>query len=39
MSTILIGHKVESSERDYHSKYEQTHNLKVICSDLLKKAI
>ena len=27
MSTILIAHKVESSEGDHTNKYEQTHQL------------
>ena len=39
MSGILIAHKVESSEGDRPSKYEQTHKLMLICSDVPKKAI
>ena len=39
MSTIFIAHKGESSERDLPRKYEQTQNLMLICSDMLKKAI
>lgn len=39
MSTIFIANKGESSERDLPRKYEQTHNLMLICSDMLKKAI
>ena len=39
MSTILIAHKVECSERDCLSKHEQAHKSMLICSDVPKKAI
>ena len=39
MLTILIVHNVESFEGDHSSKYKQTHNLMLIYSDALKKAI
>ena len=39
MAIILTVHKVESSEGDFPSKYEQTHKLMLICSDVSKKAI
>ena len=32
MAIILTAQKVESSERDCPSKYEQTHNLVLICA-------
>ena len=34
MSTILTAHKVESSEGGYPNKYEQTHKLMLIFSDV-----
>ena len=36
MSTILIGHKVESSKGERSSKYERKHKLMLICSDVPK---
>ena len=39
MSIILTVHKVESSEGDFLSKYERTHKLILIYSDVSKKAI
>ena len=39
MSKILMAQKAESSEGDRLSKYEQTHKLMLICSDVPKRAI
>ena len=39
MAIILTAQKVESSERDCPSKYEQTHNLVLICCLMQKKPI
>lgn len=39
MSAILLVHRVKSSEGDRPSKYEQTHKLMLIWSNVPKKAI